>query len=139
VVPADKRTRPDYARKVFARNAERTIARSARCQYHNVVHGPKLVKRDITPNFDVAEEAYLITRERALQHARRSLGALMVRGNAVANQAKRHRQLLDDIDTCIGKQLEQVLGKVASGRTGTDDAETLLALCCWLLARTVGT
>ncbi len=128
VVPADKRAGTDDVGKIFAGNAQLAVARCSRGQYHNVVHPTKFVKRHIATDLNIAEEANAIPREGTVQNASRSLGALMVRRNPVANQAERNRQLFEHVDTRVRQQLEQMLGEIASGGPGADDANTLFAI-----------
>ena len=38
----------------------------------------------------------------------------MVRSHAIADQATRHRQAFDDVDTTVGQETAELIGKVAT-------------------------
>ena len=121
VVPADEGGRPDDAFLFFARHAELSVARHADREHDRVVHLSQLAKADVAAQLDISEITDCLVRGRALIGARDSFGALVIGGDAAANQPVGRRQPVDDVDRDIGLGFDQGLRDVKPARPGSDD------------------
>jgi hypothetical protein len=83
---------------------------------------------DVGAVVHVAEDADLAGVEHFAQCGDDALDAWMIRGDAIANQPVRRRQVLEQVDRHVELPLvlEQDVGGVDAGRSGTYDREAQL-------------
>jgi hypothetical protein len=121
-IPSDELARRPAARQVLPRDAELGILSRARGIHNGVVGREKLLARDVSTELDVADEADAAAVEGAGQRVGDRLDARVVRRDAVAQQAIRRRQPVDEVHLHRKVALpDQRLGGKQPGRAGPDN------------------
>ncbi len=137
VVPAHEVGGAVAAREVDAGDAEVGVAHGAGREDHRVVVVLEVVQGDVLAEVHVAEDADVAAVEHLAQGGDDALDARVVRRDAVADQAVGRGQVLEQVDRDVEltRELEQDVGRVDAGRSGSDDREAQLGqregvLCC---------
>ena len=123
VVPADELGGTENTLLVFAGEAELAIERRADRQDHGIVHLAKPIDIDVASDLDIAEVSDLQLGGGPIETAGNVLGGLMIGRHAIANEAVRRRQALDDVDLAIDSRLDQGVRRIEAARPGTDDRD----------------
>ena len=124
VVPADEGGAADDVGEIRAFNFQRTIVRCPGSEDDRVIERHQLSDRDVVADRDVADEADIVGQGGRLVAARNRLDRLMIGGDAGADQAVGHGQLVEDIDLrVLAPLLQRRLGRVIAGGPRTDDRD----------------
>ncbi|MNE62035.1 hypothetical protein D3C80_1572930 [compost metagenome] len=103
-------------RRLVALDAKRPVCRQTAGNHHDIERCPERFKGNAAADFHVAGKVDTVALEHALELPGDGLGARMIRRHAIAHQAIRHRQAVEDDDLCFGPMLAKRLGHVASRR-----------------------
>ena len=98
VVPGDEVGGAVRAGQVDARDVERGVADRAGREDHGVVALLQLVERDVAADLDVADEADRAGIQHLVQRSDDALDARVVGGDAVADEAVRRGERLEEVD-----------------------------------------
>src|SRR5699024_7527277 len=79
--------------------------------------------REVRAEVDVREQADVATLEDLVKGTHDHLDARVVRRDAVAHEAERRGQALDEVDRDVDAGLREDVGGVDAGRTGADDRD----------------
>ena len=118
VVPGDEGRGRQRAGQVLAVDVHAAVDLRADAPHDRVVVAAQVVGREVAADLDVAEEAEARLRRDLLEDARDGLDLRMVRRDALAHEAPRRRQPLEQVD--LGPALEEVARGVEAGRAGAD-------------------
>ena len=130
VVPFHELGGAVHAVQVGAGQAQRLVLHGAGGEQHGVVAGEQLVQRHVLAELHIAVQVDVRVVERLLQRVGDELDGRMVGGHAVADQAERHRQLLEQIDAGVLAQsqlgagllelAQEDIGGIDASRAGAD-------------------
>ena len=123
VVPAHEVTSAHHAGQGRARDVQPAVALGARRVDDGVVAGRQLVVGEVPADLDVADEADLVLGERLGQHTGDGFHRRVIRRNAIAHEAVRGRQPVDDVDVQRLAGGQQRGDRVQAGRPGADDGD----------------
>ncbi len=123
-VPGDEVGGGAAAGQLLAGDAEAPADRGAGRVEDRVVVGEEVPAGDVGAELDAAEEADRRVVEDPAQLADDALDLLVVRRHAVAHQAVRGGQPVEQVDADLGAVLaDQLLGGVEPGGAGADDGD----------------
>ena len=130
VIPFHELGRAIHAIQVGAGQTQRLVLHRAGGEQHGVIAGEQLVERHVLAELHIAVQVDVRIVERLLERVGDELDGRMVGGHAVADQAERHGQLLEQIDAGVLAQAQlgagllelaqEDIGGVDAGRAGAD-------------------
>ncbi|MCY1172171.1 hypothetical protein D9M73_123020 [compost metagenome] len=124
IVPADKSRRPDHARQVIARHAERLVQRRAGCEDDGIITFQQFANGNIGSHRNIADKPHRFAQRDAFITACDPFDRLMVWGNAAADQTIGYRQTIDDIDArCVAERLLTAFCAIIACGAGADDRD----------------
>ena len=119
VVPSHEFGRRMRSGTVLAGDTEALVGRGPQGVDHGVVALAQVFPGDVGAQLDAAEESKRLVARGLGVDARHRLDLRVIRRHPGANEAIRRRQRVEQVDVKPG--LQQLIGRVETGRAGSDD------------------